>query len=123
MRTFRIFLLVTLLFLFNSCQTIENKSQSAIKKENEKLSKFLQQPESELKIVMGEPDDIVYDDKGSKFFIYTKKKYKITCERKFEIDKTEIKAGHAGKTGRDSAIAEIALDYAFALKISEKLNT
>ena len=36
--------------------------------------------------------------------------------------KTEMKAGHGGKTGRDSAIEEIALDYAFALKISEKLN-
>jgi len=36
--------------------------------------------------------------------------------------KTEMKAGHAGKTGRDSAIKEIALDYAFALKISNKLN-
>ena len=36
--------------------------------------------------------------------------------------KTEMKAGHAGKTGRDAAIEEIALDYAFALKISKKLN-
>jgi len=42
------------LFLLSSCQTVDNKSQKAIKKENEKLSKFLQQPESELKIVMGE---------------------------------------------------------------------
>ena len=37
--------------------------------------------------------------------------------------KTEMKAGHAGKTGRDSAIKEIALDYSFALKISDKLNS
>ena len=37
--------------------------------------------------------------------------------------KTEMKAGHSGKTGRDSAIEEIALDYAFALKISKKLNS
>ena len=37
--------------------------------------------------------------------------------------KTEMQAGHAGKTGRDSAIEEIALDYAFALKISKKLNS
>ena len=37
--------------------------------------------------------------------------------------KTEMNAGHSGKTGRDSAIEEIALDYAFALKISGKLNT
>ena len=97
MKTFHILLLITFLFLFNSCQTIENKSQSAIKKENEELSKFLQQPESELKIVMGEPDDIIYDDKGSEFFIYTKKKYNITCERKFEIDKNKMIVGFTSK--------------------------
>jgi len=37
--------------------------------------------------------------------------------------KTAMKAGHGGKTGRDSAIEEIALDYAFVLKISKKLNS
>ena len=89
--------IVVVLFIFNGCQTIENKSQSAIKKENEKLSKFLQQPESELKIVMGEPNEIAYDDKGSKFFIYTKKKYNITCERKFEIDQNKMVVGFTSK--------------------------
>ena len=97
MKTFHIFSLIAFLFLFNSCQTIENKSQSAIKKENEKLSKFLQQPESELKIVMGEPDKITYDDKGSKFFIYISKKYKITCERQFEINKNKMIVGFTSK--------------------------
>ena len=97
MKTFHIFSLIAFLFLFNSCQTIENKSQRAVKKENEKLSKFLQQPESELKIVMGEPDNIVYDDKGSKFFVYTKKKYNITCERKFEIDQSKMIVGFTSK--------------------------
>ena len=97
MKIFHLFLLIVFLFLFNSCQTIENKSQRAIKKENEKLSKFLQQPESELKIVMGEPDNIVYDDKGSKFFVYTKKKYNITCERKFEIDQNKMIVGFTSK--------------------------
>ena len=97
MKIFHLFLLTVFLFLFNSCQTLENKSQRAIKKENEKLSKFLQQPESELKIVMGEPDNIVYDDKGSKFFVYTKKKYNITCERKFEIDQNKMIVGFTSK--------------------------
>ena len=97
MKFIYIFLLTTFLFLFNSCQTIENKSQTAIKKENEQLSKFLQQPASELKIVMGEPDKIVYDDKGSKFFIYIKKKYKITCERKFEITQNNMIVGFTSK--------------------------
>ena len=34
--------------------------------------------------------------------------------------KTEMNAGHGGKSGRDGAIEEIALDYAFALKISNR---
>ena len=97
MKILHVFFLISFLFLFNSCQTIEDKSQRVIKKENEKLSKFLQQPESELKMVMGEPDNIVYDDKGSKFFVYSKKKYNITCERKFEIDNNKMIVGFSSK--------------------------
>ena len=89
--------LATFIFVVSGCQTIEKKSQSAIKKENEKLSKFLQQPESELKIVMGEPDSIIKDDKGSTFLVYTKKKYNITCERKFEIDQNKMIVGFTSK--------------------------
>ena len=89
--------LITFLFVISGCQTIEKKSQSAIKKENNKLSKFLQQPESELKIVMGEPDSIIKGDKGSTFLVYTKKKYNITCERKFEIDQNKMIVGFTSK--------------------------
>ena len=35
--------------------------------------------------------------------------------------KTEMNAGHGGKSGRDGAIEEIAIDYAFTLKISKKI--
>jgi len=91
------YFVVISLFIFSGCQTIENKSESAIKKENEKLSKFLQQPETELKIVMGEPDEITYDNKGSKFFVYANKKYNITCERKFEIDQNKMIVGFTSK--------------------------
>ena len=89
--------LITFLFVISGCQTIEKKSQAVIKKENEKLSKFIQQPESELKIVMGEPDSIIKDDKGSTFLVYTKKKYNITCERKFEIDQNKMIVGFTSK--------------------------
>ena len=91
------FFLLVFLFMNIGCQTIENKSQAAIKKENEKLSKFLQQPQSELKIVMGEPDSIIKDDKGTTFLVYTKKKYNITCERKFEIDQNKMVVGFTSK--------------------------
>ena len=89
--------LITFLFVISGCQTIESKSQAVIKKENEKFSKFLQQPESELKIVMGEPDSIIKDDKGSTFLVYTKKKYNITCERKFEIDQNKMIVGFTSR--------------------------
>ena len=97
MKIIYIFFLIFFLSFFSGCQTIDSKSQMAIKKENDKLSKLLQQPESELRIVMGEPDNIVYDDKGSKFFVYTKKKYNITCERKFEIDQNKMIVGFTSK--------------------------
>ena len=97
MKIFYIFFIIIFVFLSSGCQTIEKKSQSAIEKENEKLSKFLQQPESELKIVMGEPDSIIKGDKGSTFLVYTKKKYNITCERKFEIDQGKMIVGFTSK--------------------------
>ena len=94
MKLFFSILLVCFIF---GCQTIENKSQDAIKKENKKLSQFLQQPESELKMVMGKPDKVIKDEKGSTFLIYIKKKYNITCERKFEIDQNKMIVGFTSK--------------------------
>jgi len=88
---------IILLILINGCQTIEKKSQKTIKEENEKLSKFLQQPESELKIVMGEPNETIYNSDGVKFLIYSKKKYNIKCERKFEIDNDKTVVGFTSK--------------------------
>ncbi len=86
----KFFYTVLLAFLLTSCQTIENKTNRIGNKAIKEMNKFLQQPESELKIEMGEPDEILYDDKGSKFFIYKKKKYGITCEKKFEIDQSKM---------------------------------
>ncbi len=96
MKNLHLLLIVVPLFLYG-CQTVSDKSQEAVDKENKKLSKFLQQPESELKIVMGEPDSIIKDDKGLTFLVYTKKKYNITCERKFEIDQNKMIVGFTSK--------------------------
>ena len=93
----KIFYAFLIILTLSGCKTIDNKSQDAIENENEKLSKFLQQPESELKIVMGEPDQIIYDNKGEKFFVYTKKKYGIICQRKFEIDNNKMLIGFTSK--------------------------
>ena len=46
---------------------------------------------------MGEPDEIANDEKGSKFYIYKKKKYGITCEKKFEIDENNMIVGASSR--------------------------
>ena len=89
----KLFFVIFLVILISGCQTIEDKADKIGKKEIKEISKFLQQPESELKIEMGEPDEVIHDEKGSKFYIYKKKKYAITCEKKFEIDENNMVVG------------------------------
>ena len=89
----KLFFSIILVFLLFGCQTIEDKADKIGKKEIKEVSKFLQQPESELKIEMGEPDEVMRDEKGSKFYVYKKKKYGITCEKKFEIDENNMIVG------------------------------
>ena len=88
---------IFLLVIISGCQTINEKSEEIAKKENEKLSKFIGQPESELRIVMGNPDGETKDEKGSKILIYKSKKYTISCERKFEIDEVNMVVGFTSK--------------------------
>ena len=52
---------------------------------------------------------------------YTAKLREYKTDQNLLLLKTEMNAGHGGKSGRDGAIEEIALDYAFALKISDKI--
>jgi len=63
-------------------------------------------------------DNRVLFDEPAKF---TAKLREFKTDNNLLLLKTEMNAGHGGKSGRDGAIEEIALDYAFALKISEKV--
>ena len=79
------------------CQTVKNKTDEIVKKENEKLSQFIGQPVSELKIVMGLPYEEEKSDTGTKVFVYKTKKYGIPCERKFEISSDDMVIGFVSK--------------------------
>jgi len=63
-------------------------------------------------------DNRVLFDEPAKF---TAKLRDYKTDNNLLLLKTEMNAGHGGKSGRDGAIEEIAIDYAFALKISKKL--
>ncbi len=52
---------------------------------------------------------------------YTAKLRDYKTDNNLLLLKTEMNAGHGGKSGRDGAIEEISIDYAFALKISKKI--
>ena len=62
-------------------------------------------------------DNRVLFDEPTKF---TAKLRELKTDNNLLLLKTEMNAGHGGKSGRDGAIEEISIDYAFALKISKK---
>ena len=89
--------LILIFIIISGCETVKKKSDEAVKKENEKLSKFIGQPESELKIVMGKPDEETKNAKGSRVLIYKTKKYGISCEREFEVNYVDMVIGFTSK--------------------------
>ena len=89
---FLIIFLATL-FLLNSCQAVKKKTDSIVKKENDKLSKYIGKSSKELKLDLGKPSEDYKNEKGNFELIYKTKKYGIPCERKFELNSNSIVIG------------------------------
>ena len=89
------YLLVSLLtiMIFSGCQTIKNKTDAIVEKENQKLSKFIGKSISELQIGLGKPNEDYKNEKGNLIYVYNTKKYGIPCERRFEINSNSIIVG------------------------------
>ena len=89
------FFLITIIFLnlLTGCQTVKEKTDNIVQKENEKLSEFIGKPLSELKMELGKPDEDFKNAKGNLEVIYNTKKYLIPCERRFEINSDNIVIG------------------------------
>jgi hypothetical protein len=94
MQKLNLFFLTSILFLMvTGCQTIKEKTDSVVEKENEKLSKYISKPASVLQMDLGKPDEDFKNAKGNFEFIYNTKKYGIPCERRFEINSENIVIG------------------------------
>ena len=85
--------LVIILIFFSGCQTVKDKTDSIVEKENEKLSKFLGKSASELQMELGKPDEDFKNAKGNFELVYNSKKYLVPCERRFEINSENIVVG------------------------------
>ena len=89
-------LTVFLIFLI-SCTTVSEKVDRATLKEENRLSKFLQKSVSELKIEFGHPDLIEDGKNNNSMVVYFDSKFKIKCERRFEIDPQNTVVGFSSK--------------------------
>ena len=85
--------LFLILIFFSGCQTIKEKTDAIVEKENEKLSKYISKPASVLQMDLGKPDEDFKNAKGNFEFIYNTKKYGILCERRFEINSNAVVVG------------------------------
>ena len=85
--------LIILLFFLTGCQTIKQKTDAIVEKENIKLSQYIGKSSSHLQMDLGKPDEDFKNEKGNLEIVYNTKKYGILCERRFEIDSNSIVIG------------------------------
>ena len=98
MRNFKLIVLLLSFFLMvSACQTVQEKTDKIVEQENKRLSKYIGQLSSELKIDLGNPDEDFKNEKGNQVLVYKTKKYGISCERKFEVDTNSVVIGFSSK--------------------------
>ena len=85
--------LIFLLIFLTSCQTIKQKTDAIVEKENNKLSQYIGKTSNNLQMDLGKPDEDFKNEKGNLELVYNTKKYGIPCERRFEIDSNSIVIG------------------------------
>jgi len=88
-----IFISLFFLILVTGCQTIRDKTDEIVKKENAKLSQYIGKTVNNLKIDLGKPDEDFKNENGNLELVYNSKKYQILCERRFEVDSNFIVIG------------------------------
>ena len=85
--------LIFLLFFLTGCQTIKDKNDAIVEKENTKLSEYIGKTSTNLQMDLGKPDEDFKNDKGNLELVYNTKKYGILCERRFEVDSNSMVIG------------------------------
>ena len=88
-----IFISLFFLTLVAGCQTIKDKTDAIVKKENSKLSEYIGKTSSNLQMDLGKPDEDFKNSKGNLELVYNTKKYGIVGERRFEVDSNSMVIG------------------------------
>ena len=88
-----IFISLSIFLLLSNCQTIKQKTDAIVEKENAKLNQYIGKSLNNLKMDLGKPDEDFKNEKGNTELVYNTKKYGILCERRFEINSESIIIG------------------------------
>ena len=88
-----IFISLFFLTLVAGCQTIKDKTDAIVEKENAKLSEYIGKTSSNLQMDLGKPDEDFKNARGNLEIVYNSKKYGIVCERRFEVDSKSMVIG------------------------------
>ena len=98
MKRFFLTILYTLFLIsFTGCQTVSKKIEDTTTREEQELSKWLNKTEEDLKSFYGQPDKVEFLKTRNRNYVYITKKYKIKCERKFEVNPRNIVVGFSSK--------------------------
>ena len=89
--------ILAVLISFSACQTVTNKIDQTTELEKKELSKWLNKSEEDLKGFYGQPDKVEFLKTRNRNYVYFTEKYKIKCERKFEINPKNIIVGFSSK--------------------------
>ena len=65
---------VFIIFSLLGCQTIKQKTDAIVEKENKKLSAFIGKSSQDLKSSLGSPDEDFKNEKGNLVLVYNTKK-------------------------------------------------
>ncbi len=96
-RLFFTFLYTLFLISLASCETVTNKIDQTTELEKKELSKWLNKSEEDLKSFYGQPDKVEFLKTRNRNYVYITEKYKIKCERKFEVNSKNIIVGFSSK--------------------------
>ena len=90
--------LCTFIFiLLAGCQTVTQKIDQSTELEKKELSKWLNKSEEDLKSFYGQPDKVEFLKTRNRIYVYFTEKYKIKCERKFEVNTRNVVVGFSSK--------------------------
>ena len=96
-KLFFVILYTLLLISISGCQTVSKKIEDTTDKEKQELSKWLNKSEKDLKNFYGQPDKVEFLKTRNRNYVYITEKYKIKCERKFEVNPRNIVVGFSSK--------------------------